>query len=108
MEPIKLIVKTYHNRYTVLDKSYHKFIINNNNSNFTERLEVYNIIINELINLNEYNSFDEIKYRITDGENPNVVILDVVNRFLDDNYMLWLVKPNIELFIDEDLIKKCS
>jgi hypothetical protein len=32
----------------------------------------------------------------------------VVNRFLDDNYMLWLIKPNIELFIDEDLIKKCS
>jgi hypothetical protein len=61
-----------------------------------------------LINLNEYNSFDEIKYRITDGENPNVVILDVVNRFLDDNYILWLIKPNIEFFIDEDLIKKCS
>ena len=108
MEPIKLIVKTYHNRYAMLDKLYHKFIINNNNSNFTERLEVYNIIINELINLNEYNSFDEIKYRITDGENPNVVILDVVNRFLDDNYILWLIKPNIEFFIDEDLIKKCS
>lgn len=105
MESIKLIVKTYHNRYTLLDKSYQNFINNNNNSNFNERLEIYNFIINELINLNEYDSFDEIKYRITDGENPNDVILDVVNRFIDDNYMLWLIKPNIEQFIDDDLIK---
>jgi len=106
MGAIKIMVKTHHNRYTMLDKTYRNFILNNFNTDFVDRLEIYNIIINELIVLGEYDSVDEIKYRITDGENPNDVILDIINKIPGDNYLMWLVKPNIKTFLEEDLIKK--
>jgi hypothetical protein len=51
--------------------------------------------------------FDEVKYRLTDGENPNQVILDIINRDLDSvNGLVWLLKRRIEEYIEEDFIRR--
>ena len=43
------------------------------------RWSLYNHIIEELNNLGDYNHVQEIKYRITDGEEPTIVLREKVN-----------------------------
>jgi hypothetical protein len=105
MKDFNLIVKGNSGRFNMLDKLYRDFVVNSlvdfNDETIT-RWEVYNAIMSELVNTGRYESFQEIKYRITDGENPNIVILDVINKFHEDNHLIWLLRPQIKSFIIED------
>ena len=109
MKDFNLKIKSSHGKYSKLDKLYRKFAIDsiwNSNENDIERWEIYNIIMNGLISIGKYESFEEVKYRITDGENPNLVMLDIIDKFCTDNYLFWVIKPQIESFIEEDLINR--
>jgi hypothetical protein len=48
------------------------------------RWETYNVIIETLLSKVDTHYFEEIKYRLTDGEDPNIVILDIIEREVDD------------------------
>jgi hypothetical protein len=97
-------------RKTALDKAYNKHIktiINNLNEENEGRWETYNIIIEELINQGKGNYFEEMKYRLTDGEDPNKIILDIIEREVDEiNGLIWILKRRIEDYIEDDYIKR--
>jgi hypothetical protein len=56
----------------------------------------------ELVNLGEIDLFNEIKYRLTDGEDPNLVIISILDKFQNDSGFLWLIRKTIENYIEED------
>jgi len=105
-----LLLRTSKSKKTILDKEYNHHIYNvisNLNEEEEARWETYNLIITELGNSNSKDYFDEVKYRLTDGENPNQVILDIINRDLDNvNGLVWLLKRRIEEYIEEDFIRR--
>lgn len=94
---------------TALDKAYNKHI----NSVFKEvneevenRWETYSLIINELISQGN-NCVKEFKYRLSDGENPNIILLDIINRDTDNvNSLVWFLKRRLEEYIDDDLFNR--
>jgi len=108
MERRNFLMKTNINKKTVLDKAYNKHIntvIDSLDEEKEARWETYNVVIQELVGEGDY--FDEIKYRLTDGEDPNNVILDIVNRNIQDaNSLTWILKKRIEDYLEEDYIKR--
>jgi hypothetical protein len=105
-----LLLRASKRKKTILDKVYSSHIYNiisNLDEEEEDRWETYNLIITELLNTDSKDYFDEVKYRLTDGENPNQVILDIINRDLDSvNGLVWLLKRRIEEYIEEDFIRR--
>jgi hypothetical protein len=59
------------------------------------------------LNQNKYEYVNEIKYRITDGEDPNIVILDIIERDSDNiDSVTWFFKRRIEEYIEDDYFKR--
>jgi hypothetical protein len=111
MEEFNLNIKSGSGRLKKLDKLYRDFVkdsLDKFNEDSVARWEVYNAIISELRGLGEYKLFQEIQYRFTDGENPNLVMIDIANRLSDDSYLIWLMKSNLLSFIDEDFKKELT
>ena len=56
------------------------------------------LIMNELISQdNRY--IKEVKYRLSDGENPNHLFLDIINRDTDNvNSLVWFLKKVFSIF----------
>lgn len=67
-----------------------------------ERWDVYDMILIELKELGYKSEIEEILYRITDDENPNDVILDVLRRLPDKSINLIICMNNVMIFDDED------
>lgn len=106
MKEFNLTIKSSSGRFTKLDKLYRDFVINSLNKFDEEsigRWEIYNTIINELVDLGNYTLFEEVQYRFTDGENTNLVMLDIIDRLSDDSYIIWLLRPCVQSFIEDDL-----
>lgn len=97
-------------RKTNLDKAYRKHVTSISTSFDEEtenRWETYNLIIQSLIKENKYDFISEIKYRLTDGENTNEVILDIINREgLVADGLVWLLKRRVEEYLEEDFFKR--
>lgn len=113
MEAKKLNVKAYtHVKKTTLDKAYYKHIkiLHENINTETElRWETYEMIFQELFNEGKVECLNEIKYRLTDGEDPNDVILDVIGKYVDDvNALIWFLKRRVEEYREEDYFKQFS
>jgi len=110
MEANNFFIKAGRGKKTTLDKAYFKHIINvieTLDEEQEERWETYNVIIQELINQNKGNYFEEIKYRLTDGENPNDVILDIIEKEVDEvTGLIWILKKRVEEYKDEDLMRR--
>jgi hypothetical protein len=71
------------------------------------RWEIYSVIIQELIKQGKQEYLSEIKYRITDGENPNRVILDIMEKESDSiDASTWFFKRKLEEFLEEDYYKQ--
>jgi hypothetical protein len=105
MKEFNLVIKSNSGKFNKLDKLYRDFVINsltNFDDDTITRWEVYNTIMSELVNIGSHETFQEIKYRVTDGENPNLIMLDIINRFCDDNDLIWLLKSQIKAFVIED------
>ena len=87
MKANNFILKTNQGKSTTLDKAYSKHIIGilgRLDEETEERWETYNIIIEELLKQGKGKYFQEIKYRLTDGENPNDVIIEIIDRDIND------------------------
>ena len=109
MKNFNLTVKPISGKFTKLDKLYRDFAINsinNSEEEYIDRWEVYNVIMNELIKIGEYSYFEEVKYRMTDGENPNLVMLVMVDKFCSKIDLFWVLKSIIERFIEEDKLNR--
>jgi len=99
-----------HGKASKLDFEYHKHInkvIETLNDEEEERWEIYSVVIEQLINEGKGHYFKEIKYRLTDGENPNEIILDILEREADNlDGSTWFFKRRIEEYIEEDFFKR--
>lgn len=104
METYNFVFKSGPGRTKTLDRHYIKLIkdmLQNVSEEKKDRWEVYNIIIEELLTLGLGNYFTELKYRITDGEDINHVLLDITNRD-DVSHFLTLFNNRLKEFIEED------
>lgn len=94
---------------SILDKAYNKHltnILNELNEELETRWETYSFIIERLIQDGKAIYLKEIKYRLTDGENPNEVILDILEREAENmDGLTWMLKKRIEEFIEEDFFR---
>ena len=102
-------IKHKNGKYNSLDKAYNSLIIkalHNGNSEHAERWEAYNVIITELLKFGKEKYFEEIKYRFTDGEDSNLVILDILNREDEWPPLIWLLKKRVEGYAEEDQFKR--
>ncbi len=110
MDSNNFILKTGKGKHTILDKAYNKLIgcvLQSIDKEQEERWETYNIIIEELLRQGKTKYFQEIKYRLTDGEDPNEVMLDIINRDIDNSdSLLVLLKERIEDYIEDDFTKR--
>lgn len=109
MDASNFIFKTGRGKNTRLDNAYSdlvKGVLNDGNDADHDRWEIYNLIIKELLSQGN-DCFEEIKYRITDGENPNDVFIDVLTNH-DDGLtgLAWFLKRRVEEFKEEDELKK--
>lgn len=109
MEANNFFIKAGQGKKTTLDKAYCKHInsiIETLDEEKESRWETYNIIIQELINEGKLTYFEEIKYRLTDGEDPNKVMLDIIERDIDGvNTIIWFLKRRIEEYLEDDYIR---
>ena len=109
MNNFNLTIKSGSGKFSKLDKLYLDFAINsinNSEEEYLDRWEVYNVIMNELIKIGEYTYFEEVKYRITDGENTNLVMLEMVNKFFINSNLFFVLKSIIETFIEDDCVNR--
>ena len=109
MGELNFTIKVDSGSYTRLDKEYKDFInetLNKLDEEETHRWEIYNLIMSELLNSGLYNVFEEVKYRLTDGENPNEVMLDIIDRKEYSSSIIWFLKNRIESYLDEDFLKR--
>jgi hypothetical protein len=110
MRDFNLLIIPTKGKKTTLDKAYQKHvnnIVKTLNEDEEARWETYGVILQQLMSYNRTDVIDEIKYRLTDGENPNIVLLDVINRDSDsfDN-LTWFLKRRVEEYLDDDLMKR--
>lgn len=92
-------------RMNFLDKMYDRLIrekLKSISEEDEERWYIYDIILFELKREHNYQTYDEIRYRLTDGENPNEVFYDIILRGDYSSSLIWLFKKKIEEFIEED------
>ncbi len=110
MELFDFIVKKGLGKSTILDKEYGKLIkdVVMLSEEDSTKWETYNLIIRELFNVDDGRYFQEIKYRFTDGENPNLVMLDVISRYKTDDLsgLVWILKRRIEEYAEDDFFKR--
>lgn len=92
-----------------LDRAYNKHInkvLTNLDEEQESRWETYGVIIQELIKNKKENLFKEIKYRISDGENPNEVFLSILDTNLENiDGITWILKKRIEEYLEEDFFR---
>lgn len=89
-----------------LNKDYQKLIKEFVTSNVPDdRWETYSEIINEVsVELGEQVK-EEIKYRVTDGENINETLLSILKRLSKSGYFSKL-RRELEFYIDQDWLTK--
>jgi hypothetical protein len=79
-----------------------------NDEEVEARWETYNLIIKEFFLVDDGKYFQEIKYRLTDREDPNIVLLDIISRYCvsELSYLTWMLKKRIEEYVEEDFIRR--
>ena len=87
----KILNKTFNNLIT---KMLHQM-----DDSELSRLTTYDIILNEWIDEGKMTYLDELKYRVTDGENINQVLLDIIKNDEMPSY-LSAKNPN---FLDKSI-----
>jgi hypothetical protein len=99
-----------HGKKSILDSAYNRHL-NNVLKTIDEeeetRWETYSFIIELLISQGKQTYLEELKYRLSDGENPNTVILNIIERESDNiDSVTWFFKRRIEEYLEEDFFKR--
>lgn len=109
MDDLEFTIKGGSGTYSILDKEYSKYInkiLRDLNDEEGSRWDIYNLFMNELIKVGLVTIFEEVKYRLTDGEDPNLVMLEVIEREGYVSELAWFLKNRIECYIEEDFFKQ--
>lgn len=110
MGPDIFLLKPSQTKRTNLDKAYNTHVKNllpTLTDESRERWEIYSIIIEDLVSKGKTNYLKEIKYRLTDGEEPSNVILDIIERESENiDNLSWYMKRRIEEYVEEDYFKR--
>jgi len=110
MEAKNILFNYTNSKRTSLDKAYNKHMLSIMESLDEEkqaRWETYNLIVEVLTESTNIDYIKEIKYRLTDGEDPNKVMLDIIERENDNiDGLAWFLKRRIEEYIDEDFFNR--
>ena len=104
-----LTIKDGSGVYNSLDRGYEEYlneVLSDDDDEVIGRWETYNLIMDELISDGKIDIFNEIRYRFTDGEDPNEVILDVILRLGESTSLMWFMKKRIEDYIEDDFINR--
>jgi hypothetical protein len=108
METKNILLKS--GNRTNLDKAYNKHIVSVMETLDEEkqaRWETYNLVVEVLTESTKNDYMKEIKYRLTDGEDPNKVMLDIIDREIDMvDGLVWFLKRRIEEYVDEDFFNR--
>ena len=100
MEAKNILFKSTNSNRTSLDKAYNKHMISVMESldeDKQARWETYNLVVEVLTESTKMDYMKEIKYRLTDGEDPNKVMLDIIDRESDNiDGLVWFLKKRIE------------
>jgi len=109
MEHSNITIKAGSGTYNLLDKKYNRFIKNSLTDTDEETIErwfTYETIMTELIGLNRINLFEEVKYRLTGGEDPNDIILEIISRDNELKTVLWSYSRRLNAYKNDDLLKR--
>lgn len=111
MESSKFLIRNGFGKLSELDKEYnrHMLLVSSTINSDDEELrwDTYSLIMDELKKDNKNDCVAEIKYRLTGGENPNEVFLDLITRNGDDmSNLMWFMKKRLEDYVEEDYFKK--
>lgn len=109
MDNSKITIKVGSGTYNSLDKMYNKFIntsLSDTDDETLERWYTYETIMKELISLGKINLFEETKYRLTGGEDPNDIILDIINSNNEIKTTLWSYSRKLNEYKNDDLLKR--
>jgi hypothetical protein len=110
MNTKNILFKSSSNRRTNLDKAYNSHIINlfeELDEDKKARWETYNLIVEVLTESTKKDYMKEIKYRITDNEDPNFILLEIIQREGENTEgIIWFLKKRIEEYIDEDFFNR--
>lgn len=105
MKREQLIIKNGNGKYNYLDKVYYILIRNktiNVDDKTHHRWSFYNTIMEYLLDLGYENLFEEVKYRLTDAEDPNEVFNNVLDKLEVQSHYVIRLKQTIQNYIDED------
>jgi len=103
MNNIFYTIKVTKGKYNSLDRSYQNLILESTkDEKKLERWEIYSVIIDELILLGGALEFQKIKYKLTGGEDPNQIMLEIIDTYSPYSELLPTLRIQIESFIDED------
>jgi len=98
-------MRTKRNGLRLLDKQYKEFLSNLGNEDIvSERIDTYSEIIDDVVDTLGNTAFDEIKYRVTDGENINEVLIDSLTKLDNNGYNNKLIR-DLKFFMDLDWLK---
>lgn len=109
MKDFNITIKAGTGKFNNLDKEYNNFItltMTNVDAETKLRWETYSIIMDELLNIGMVDCFEEAKYRLTDGENPNVVLIDMIDRNKNASGLLWFIRKRVQEYMDEDFYNR--
>lgn len=109
MDELKFNIKGGFGKHNELDKAYNRLIqshLNSCDDNEKERWVTYSSVIDEIIDLKQMNSFRELKYRITDGENINKVLISIINDNSELKTELKKYLRTLQLYDDVDFMKR--
>lgn len=93
----------------VLDRKYRNYItgqLMHLDDDGVDRWEIYNMIIGELVGMGLSGAFEEIKYRLTDGETASMVFSDIIGRVSDGTPILGIMGKKVDLFVEADKYNK--
>jgi hypothetical protein len=104
------LVTTCQLKKTRLDKLYYdhvNYLLSGIDEDEEIKWETYGLIIENLLNQGDKNLLEELKYRMTDGENTNEIILDMIHRHSESvDGIVWFLKRRVEEYLEDDFYKK--
>lgn len=95
--------------YPVQTRKYNQLIINKvviNDDYDEDRWDTYETILFELQNEGNYQTYEEIRYRLTDGEPTNEVFYDIISKGDYSSGLIWIMKHRIGEYMEEDKFKR--
>lgn len=96
-------------KYKILERFYDRLINQylRSDDEFDEgRCETYEIIMHELQKEDTNQLYEEVRYRLGDGEDINQVFYDIIHRGDYSSGLIWVMRLRIEEYLNDDKYKR--